>query len=68
MNTCYGDTCPACGSSEVLPYAVILGGTEEYGYQCQACQVSWPVLTHHDAIPAPIAASLHGARSVASRV
>jgi transposase-like protein len=40
------DCCPACGSSDVLPYAVIVGGSEEYGYQCLACEVTWPVLTH----------------------
>lgn len=39
-----GDTCPACGSDEVLPYAVILGAAEVYGYQCLACSVTWPVL------------------------
>ena len=37
---------PACGSHEVLPYAVIVGGSEEYGYQCLACQVIWPVLAY----------------------
>jgi hypothetical protein len=41
-----GDRCPACGSSQVLPYAVLVGGTEEYGYQCLACAVMWPVLTY----------------------
>jgi hypothetical protein len=41
-----GDCCPACGSSQVLPYAVLVGGTEEYGYQCLTCQVMWPVLTY----------------------
>jgi formate dehydrogenase maturation protein FdhE len=40
------DCCPACGSHQVIPYAVLIGGTEEYGYQCQACQVMWPVLTY----------------------
>jgi hypothetical protein len=47
-----GDCCPACGSAQVLPYAVLIGGTEEYGYQCLTCQVMWPVLTYpstHDA-------------------
>lgn len=42
----HGDCCPACGSFEVIPYAVLVGGTEEYGYQCQACEVMWPVLTY----------------------
>jgi transposase-like protein len=41
-----GDCCPACGSYQVIPYAVIVGGSEEYGYQCQTCEVMWPVLTH----------------------
>ena len=40
-----GDCCPACGSYQVIPYAVLVGGTEEYGYQCLACEVMWPVLT-----------------------
>ena len=40
-----GDCCPACGSCQVIPYAVLVGGSEEYGYQCLACQVMWPVLT-----------------------
>ena len=43
-----GDHCPACGSDEVIPYAVIVGGSEEYGYQCLACAVTWPVLSHPD--------------------
>jgi hypothetical protein len=42
----HGDCCPACGSHQVIPYAVIVGGTEEYGYQCLACEVMWPVLTY----------------------
>jgi hypothetical protein len=41
-----GDCCPACGSSQILPYAVLIGGSEEYGYQCLACAVMWPVLTY----------------------
>ena len=41
----YGDCCPACGSHQVMPYAVLVGGSEEYGYQCLACEVMWPVLT-----------------------
>ena len=45
-----GDCCPACGS-----HAVLVGGTEEYGYQCQVCEVMWPVLTcpPHPAAAAP---------------
>jgi hypothetical protein len=38
------DCCPACGSDEVLPYAIILGAAEVYGYQCLACSVTWPVI------------------------
>jgi hypothetical protein len=41
-----GDCCPVCGSDHVLPYAVLIGGTEEYGYQWLTCQVMWPVLTY----------------------
>lgn len=37
---------PACGSHEVIPYAVLVGSAEEYGYQCLACEVMWPVLTY----------------------
>ena len=49
MTTRYtGDCCPACGSHQVLPYAVLVGSIEEYGYQCLACQVMWPVLTYPD--------------------
>ena len=38
------DYCPACGSNELLPYAVIVGAAETYGYQCLSCSVTWPVL------------------------
>jgi hypothetical protein len=41
-----GDCCPACGSIQVIPYAVLIGRSEEYGYQCLACAVMWPVLTY----------------------
>ena len=41
-----GDCCPACGSHQVIPYAVIVGGGEEYGYQCLVCEVMWPVLSY----------------------
>ena len=41
-----GDCCPACGSCQVIPYAVPAGGSEEDGYPCLACQVMWPVLTY----------------------
>ena len=40
------DCCPACGSYHVIPYAVLIGGSEEYGYQCLICEVMWPVLTY----------------------
>jgi hypothetical protein len=49
-----GDCCPACGSHQVIPYAVLVGGTEEYGYQCLVCEVMWPVLTSP---PQPAAAA-----------
>ena len=39
-----GDLCPACGSDEVLPFAIIVGAAETYGYQCLFCSVTWPVL------------------------
>jgi hypothetical protein len=38
------DYCPACGSNELLPYAVIVGAAETYGYQCLSCSVTWPIL------------------------
>ena len=41
-----GDCCPACGSHQVIPYAVVVGATEEYGYQCQVCEVMWPVMIY----------------------
>ena len=50
-----GDCCPACGSHQVIPYAVLVGASEEYGYQCLVCQVMWPVLSYpatHTADPA----------------
>jgi hypothetical protein len=56
-----GDCCPACGSHQVIPYAVLVGGSEEYGYQCLACQVTWPVLTYPE--PGPATGSVHRARS-----
>jgi hypothetical protein len=59
----HGDCCPACGSDQVIPYAVLVGGSEEYGYQCLVCEVMWPVLTY----PARQAAdSAGGARSPAA--
>jgi formate dehydrogenase maturation protein FdhE len=44
----HGDCCPACGSHQVTPYAVVVGATEEYGYQCQVCEVMWPVMIYAD--------------------
>ena len=46
-----GDCCPACGSDQILPYAVLVGGSEEYGYQCLACQVTWRVLVYEGKLP-----------------
>jgi hypothetical protein len=42
----HGGCCPACGSHRVIPNAVLVGGSEEYGCQCLACEVMWPVLTY----------------------
>ena len=42
----YGDCYPACGSHQIIPYAVIVGATEEYGYQCEVCEVMWPVMLY----------------------
>ncbi len=54
MTTRYtGDCCPACGSHQVIPYAVLVGVSEEYGYQCLACEVMWPVLTYPERETAP---------------
>jgi hypothetical protein len=39
-----GDCCPACGSNELLPFAIIVGAAETYGYQCLSCSVTWPIL------------------------
>jgi hypothetical protein len=39
------DYCPACGSNELQPFAVIVGPAETYGYQCLSCSVTWPILT-----------------------
>jgi hypothetical protein len=41
----HGDCCPACGSHQVIPYAILFGAAEEYGYQYLACEVMWPVLS-----------------------
>ena len=38
------DRCPACGSDEVQPFALIIGAAETYGYQCLACTVTWTVM------------------------
>ena len=42
----HGDCCPACGSHQVIPYAVVVGATDEYGYQCLVCEVMWPVMVY----------------------
>lgn len=63
MTIRYSDTCPACHGTDVTPYAVIVGGSEEYGYQCQACQVSWPVLTHTAPASAVETQNLRASRS-----
>jgi hypothetical protein len=47
-----GDCRPACGSSQIIPYAVLIGGSEEYGHQCLTCAVMWPVLTYPGAASA----------------
>jgi translation initiation factor 2 beta subunit (eIF-2beta)/eIF-5 len=39
-----GDTCPACGSPDTQPFAVIVGAAETYGYQCLECATIWPVI------------------------
>ena len=49
----HGDCCPACGSHQVIPYAVVVGATEEYGYQCQVCEVTWPVMIYAASEPDP---------------
>jgi hypothetical protein len=41
----HGDCCPACGSHQIIPYAILVGSSEEFGCQCLACEVMWPVLT-----------------------
>ena len=51
------DYCPACGSNELLPYAVIVGAAETYGYQCLSCSVTWPVL-QSGTLPDALARSL----------
>jgi formate dehydrogenase maturation protein FdhE len=48
-----GDCCPACGSHQVTPYAIVVGATEEYGYQCQVCEVMWPVMIYAGGEPDP---------------
>jgi hypothetical protein len=49
----HGDCCPACGSHQVIPYGVVVGASEEYGYQCLACEVMWPVLIYAGSEPDP---------------
>jgi formate dehydrogenase maturation protein FdhE len=38
------DSCPACGSEDVQPFALIVGAAETYGYQCLVCTVTWTVM------------------------
>jgi formate dehydrogenase maturation protein FdhE len=38
------DRCPACGSADVQPFALIVGAAERYGYQCLVCTVTWTVM------------------------
>ena len=57
------DYCPACGSNELQPYAVIVGAAETYGYQCLSCSVTWPVL-QSGTLPEALARSL-GAKGLA---
>jgi transcription elongation factor Elf1 len=53
VSACYtGDCCPACGSHRVVAYAVVAGGSE-YGYQCLACEVMWPVMIYAGSSPDP---------------
>lgn len=58
MTALYGDICPACRSHDILPYAVIVGGSEEFGYQCQFCQVTWPVLSYSEPVPSVVLSRL----------
>ena len=44
MTAQHGDICPSCGSTDLLPVAVIVGAAETYGYQCLDCATLWPVL------------------------
>jgi hypothetical protein len=47
-----GDCCPACGSDDVIPFALIFGAVELYGYQCP-CGHAWlslPAQARHDAL------------------
>lgn len=47
-----GDCCPARGSDELLPYAVIIGAAETYGYKCLTCTTIWTVI-HTGTTPDP---------------
>ena len=44
MTARHGDYCPACGSADIEPFAVIVGAAETYGYQCLDCATIWPVI------------------------
>jgi hypothetical protein len=44
---CYhGDCCPACGSHQVIPYAVLIGAAKSTATNASPCEVMWPVLTY----------------------
>jgi hypothetical protein len=32
---------------------VVVGGSEEYGYQCEVCEVMWPVMIYAGSGPDP---------------
>jgi hypothetical protein len=37
------DCCPACGGDEAIPFALLFGAVELYGYQCP-CGQAWLTL------------------------
>lgn len=57
------DACPACGSDDVQPYAIIIGAAETYGYQCLDCAATWTVL-QTGTLPAIPPGALARARAV----
>jgi hypothetical protein len=54
------DRCPACGSDDVIPFALIFGAVELYGYQCP-CGRAWLSL------PAETRSDTHALRAVQGR-